>query len=84
MAKAVGSRNPVQCRSHHQKMSQVYGNLEDIVYHYETKVIPYYEGRIKNKQDQTKPREPSPIFCLMFQESNSIRLELNASEILSY
>ena len=34
MAAKIRSRSGIQCRSHHQKMTQVYGGPLEIIYHY--------------------------------------------------
>lgn len=84
MAKAIKSRNAVQCRSHHQKMVQTYGEHEDIIFHYENRVIPHYEAKIKEmKAPQKVVEEPIP-FCVVTQTKNHFRIELNASMILNY
>ena len=84
MAATIPSRNAVQCRSHHQKMSQVYGNPYQIIAHYEAKVIPYYETQLKEWQDSLKPPKPAVNFCVMIQGKNSLTIELNANDIQCY
>ena len=84
MAAKIPSRSAIQCRSHHQKMTQVYGCPQEIVSHYEAKVIPYYEGQLKNWQDSLKPQKPAINFCVMFQTNNILRIELTANDIQSY
>lgn len=74
MASKIPSRSAIQCRSHHQKMIQLYGNLQEIVDHYEEKVIPYYEMQLKNWQDSIKPPKPAVNFCLIFQNQNSLKI----------
>ena len=57
MAKKIETRSPVQCRSHHQKMTQVYGSRLDIIKHYETKVIPFYKGQFKLWVDDNQKKK---------------------------
>mgnify|MGYP006897141805 CR=1 FL=1 len=74
MATEIPSRSSVQCRSHHQKMVQVYGEPLEIIAHYEDKVIPYYKVQLKEWKESIKPEKPSINFCVMFQNNNSLKI----------
>jgi hypothetical protein len=58
MAKEIRTRSSVQCRSHHQKMVQTYGELSNIVAHYEENVIPYYSAKATPSEPKSSEQAP--------------------------
>jgi hypothetical protein len=85
MAREVRTRNPVQCRSHHQKMVQTYGELAHIITHYEENVIPYYTAKAHHSQDSKSSEPlPQPPFFHFQQVGAVLRLEIREEAIASY
>jgi hypothetical protein len=54
MSKHVGTRSPIQCRSHHQKMMQTFKTPEGVVAHFLKKA--------ENETEVTYPEEFSEQF----------------------
>ena len=55
MAKLVRSRNPDQCRSHHQKLISYYKDVKTIITHFELEVLTKSK-RLKNESVCSKKR----------------------------
>ena len=49
MSKVLRSRNPNQCRSHHQKLIQYHGNIDNIITYYQRVVFQRWANLIKDK-----------------------------------
>lgn len=87
MAQEMRSRNAVQCRSHHQKMVQAYGTLENIISHYEANVIPYYEARAKKnhiKSDSSEPSDSVESWCSVEVRKSAFCIEINLDAMGSF
>jgi hypothetical protein len=48
MAKSIRSRNSDQCRSHHQKLMQYHGDINNIILHYQSFVFKKMESLLKD------------------------------------
>lgn len=58
LSKHIGSRSPVQCRSHHQKMIKAFKTPEAIINHYLAPSIPDLEkSSISEESVHTRPHE---------------------------
>ena len=51
MSQHIKTRNPKQCRSHHQKMTKAHGSLESIV---------AFIGQAKEQEEKVQDRPANP------------------------
>ena len=66
MSQHIKTRNPKQCRSHHQKMTKAHGSLESIV--------AFIEGLAKEQQEKVQDRLQAQAIA-----ATKARLALEAS-----
>ena len=58
LSKHIGSRSPVQCRSHHQKMIKAFKTPEAIIAHFLTPSAPDLEkSSVSGESSQARPLE---------------------------
>ncbi len=47
MSKAVRTRIPEQCRSHHQKMLELHRSIQEIIRFFQQEVLPLHQEDLK-------------------------------------
>jgi hypothetical protein len=86
MSKALRTRVPEQCRSHHQKMIELHSSLPELIRFYREEVFPLGNDHPTHKAAKTaKTTHDSQERLYRVERSgNCFRLEINADLVASY
>ena len=85
MSFLITTRNPEQCRTHHQKMIKYHGSIEAILNHGRREPGPVgVEMRRMKKEMKEQKNMSLREYTVELEFPNSIKIELYSNSILEY